>query len=86
MNDIPRTDEAIVDWGDISDCGWGRSPYVYANFARQLERENNELRKDKERLDWLCARDGSDWAWLRTGEQGKNITRAAIDKAMEWVK
>jgi hypothetical protein len=25
---------------------------VSADFARQLERELNELRKDKERLDW----------------------------------
>ena len=61
MSDTPKTDAA---------CGWpwghhGRiessdllinvdGPFVHAAIARELERENAELRKDKERLDWIA--------------------------------
>jgi hypothetical protein len=43
--ETPRTDAAEIGYRD--------SQRVPADFARQLERELNELRKDKERLSWL---------------------------------
>ena len=48
MSDTPRTDEQELAY-EAEDG----STYVHATFARKLERENNELRRDKERLDWL---------------------------------
>ena len=60
MSDTPITDKA---------CGWpvghhGRidssdlklspdGPFVHSSVAREVERENSALRKDKERLDYL---------------------------------
>lgn len=41
--------------------------------AAQLEQENAELRKDKERLDWL----------LQSRYRGELETREAIDKAFD---
>lgn len=69
VSDTPRTDEQVIQFGD------GPAKYVYAAFADQLEREirqlevaiydlkteNNELRKDKERLDWLLNYEGNYW-------------------------
>ena len=40
-SDTPRTDEVLHDVAEI------------AMHAEKLERENAELRKDKERLEWL---------------------------------
>jgi len=45
MSDTPKTDEAIIPNSDLSDWGHGDSPYVHVSFARQLERENNQLRQ-----------------------------------------
>jgi hypothetical protein len=45
MSDTPRTDEKC--WND-----WDED-VVDADFARQLERENMELRADAERYRWL---------------------------------
>ncbi len=61
----PRTDAAVIPNADLSDQGHGDSPYVYADFARELERDIldltekcakqaaviDELKKDKERLE-----------------------------------
>jgi hypothetical protein len=55
MSDTPRTDK------HLSKNLWsgGRSePGIY-EFARALERENAELRKDKARLNWLLGDCGS---------------------------
>jgi flagellar biosynthesis regulator FlaF len=53
MSDTPRTDAACIDAEDYDHC-------VYAQFARGLEREVNQLRhelqKEKARLDWLLPR------------------------------
>ena len=46
MSDTPRTDAAITR------CACS-SYVVEPDFARELERENAELRIYKERLDWL---------------------------------
>ena len=32
------TDAALIDNGDFSEWGHGKSPYVHADFARRLER------------------------------------------------
>ena len=66
----PKTDAA---------CGWpwgyhGRiessdlklspdGPFVHSSVAREVERENAALRKDKERLDWLD-HNAIPWNWL----------------------
>jgi hypothetical protein len=47
MSDTPRTDECIVVYPEEN----AYDMYVWADFARKLERENAALRKDKERLD-----------------------------------
>ena len=57
---------------------------VDADFARQLERENAALRKDKERLDWLERRSVSRLqAVLDHVELHKLPIREAIDLAIE---
>jgi hypothetical protein len=47
------------------------------------EQELNELKKDKERLDWLSTDEGNQWAYYYTqsiiGEQ--KINRESIDEA-----
>jgi len=84
MSDTPRTDEQELAY-EAEDG----STYVHATFARKLERENAELRKDKERLDWLIGNssisilrkdeDGEDW-WV---ELSYSEAREDIDQAME---
>ena len=83
MSDTPRTDTASRESTAFD------TPTNAINFARQLERENAELRKDKERLDWLIEkasihlefkhRELGTW-WLELDE---NDPRRDIDKAME---
>lgn len=46
----PRTDAALVSWAAFSDFGYGDSPYVEAEFARQLELELLEANKFAERM------------------------------------
>ena len=55
----PRTDREIWWVGFKPD---ERLEAVWADFARDLEKENAELRKDKERLDWLEANLYTLWA------------------------
>lgn len=90
MSDTPRTDAVEYEmWQSqvgsrmrkCKDGGW-----VVSDFARELERENAELRKDKERLDWLTG-DSLSGKWkavmyqydCRTLANGN--LRAAIDAA-----
>jgi hypothetical protein len=49
--DTPRTDEAVIDNGDLFDEGYGPSPYAYADFARQLERELAAEQEKVKRLE-----------------------------------
>jgi len=77
MSDTPRTDECIVVYPEEN----AHDMYVWADFARKLERENAELRKDKERMDWLETESGSKWAHHESDQC--NITRRAIDAAMK---
>ena len=53
MSDTPRTDAVPHNVADL------------AMHARKLERENNELRKDKERLDWVLSHEGRYWLSFR---------------------
>jgi len=53
VSDTPRTDECIVVYPEEN----AHDMYVWADFARKLERENAALLKDKERLDWLLKDD-----------------------------
>jgi len=57
VSDTPRTDAAVRDV-DVAFVGhWGLSSepqeFVSPEFTRELERENAELREDKEILDWM---------------------------------
>ena len=45
MSDTPITNRHVIQFGD------GPAKYVYAAVAANLERENAELHKDKERLE-----------------------------------
>lgn len=49
MSDTPRTDEAELSILDIQN-GHGPHPYVPAELARQLERENDRLRRQVKEL------------------------------------
>ena len=93
MSDTPRTEKAReqyrVDVYEPNPTGFVVAEPVHASFARRLERENAELRKDKERLDWLI--DNASISMLRKDEDGKewwveldySEAREDIDKAME---
>ena len=41
----PKTDAALIDNADLSEWGCGKSNYVDADFARQLEQENIAMRE-----------------------------------------
>ncbi len=74
MSDTPKTDE-LAKREFVTDGVWIR-------HARELERENAELREDKERLDWLDEKG----CWLTiTGQKNfvSGSSRAVIDAAME---
>ena len=80
MSDTPRTDKASRESTAFD------TPTNAINFARQLELENAELRKDKERLDKLqsshlalyCSDEGEVWR-----KKGIYTIREYIDKKME---
>jgi hypothetical protein len=81
MSDTPRTDAKAQFFGWNPEEG---EEFVTASFARKLERENAELRADKERLDWLEASDL--WPayldfWPNHLPQLGGSLRAAIDAA-----
>lgn len=42
-NKTPKTDAALIDNADLSEWGCGKSNHVDADFARQLEEENNNM-------------------------------------------
>lgn len=69
----PRTDREIWWVGFKPD---ERLEAVWADFARDLEKENAELRKDKERLDWLGSQKDQPWLYW---ERPLRLTREAID-------
>lgn len=71
MNDTPITDEA-----SRSSTAFD-TPTNAINFARELERENTRLKKDKERLEWLIKK----LEEFLYGEVALEI-REEIDKAM----
>ena len=79
----PRTDREIWWVGFKPD---ERLEAVWADFARDLEKENADLRKDKERLDFLATLTGSGWACLHLNRKGTNddwlLTRKQIDRRM----
>lgn len=37
MTKTPKTDAALINNADLSEWGYGKSDYVHADFARQLE-------------------------------------------------
>ena len=94
VSDTPRTEQARENYRvDVYDNpkGFCVTEPVHASFARDLERENNELRKDKERLDWLLEnkyalgpeQDLSNCKHTSAKSYQLIYTRKNIDKAME---
>ena len=91
-SETPRTDARV--WTPYS----GQQNVVWASFARELERENAELRADKARLDWLEENMiGSFGLGFRQSDECPvhswtfdapvhDSVRAAIDAAMEAAK
>jgi len=81
VSDTPRTDAQIFNPNSLEDSNYYNvdGSFVRSDFARQLERENAELRADKERLDWLSTENGCIWAHHESEQC--NITRRAIDAA-----
>jgi hypothetical protein len=78
VSDTPRTDAAAIR------CAC--STYVVpSGFARELERENAALRKDKERMDWI-ARNRSISATERPWSVTPESLRESIDAAMKEVQ
>jgi len=77
MSDTPRTDECIVVYPEEN----AYDMYVWADFARKLERENIALRADKERLDWLSTALGGYWACEHFQHRNR-ISRTYIDAGM----
>ena len=51
MSDTPRTDKRCLESQSLKSMSM-RFAWM-CDFARDLERENAALRKDKERMDWL---------------------------------
>lgn len=79
MSDTPKTDE-LAKREFITDGVWIR-------HARQLERENAALRKDKARLDWILTDDGGHWVnWMYEKEEWTpelKASRDAIDACLK---
>lgn len=93
MSNTPKTD-ANCGWPvshhgriDISDLRWSPDgPFVHSSVARDLEKENAELKadiraheqinkqliEDKRRLDFLATLTGSGWACLHLNHKGTN--------------
>ena len=75
----PRTDREIWWVGFKPD---ERLEAVWADFARDLEKENAELRKDKERLDYM--EQNVDFvSWRFYGKPQSWDLRAAVDSKMK---
>lgn len=99
MSDTPRTDAAVreVDVAFVGHWGLSSEPqeFVSPEFTRELERENAELRADKERLDFLqrVAEEGGfqcfgiedsallDFEFSNRENETSDSVRAAIDAA-----
>ena len=50
MSDTPRTDAELIPNADLSDWGCGNSTMVRAEFARELERELDLLKRN----EYIC--------------------------------
>lgn len=81
MTDTPRTENARIDNADLTDWGTGKSEFVHADFARELERELNAAMEDKKRLDWLESTHKR--VCLLINNSPVDCSRQAVDLAMK---
>ena len=82
MSDTPRTDKLATTLEDYA----GYNEVIPADECRAIERELAELRKDKERLDWLIGDGGTIYTNRGLGYislSGNEDYRADIDAAMK---
>ena len=84
MSDTPRTDKRCLESQSLKSMSM-RFAWM-CDFARELERENAALRKDKQRLDWMdsCANyqiEGNLLRWSFFTPSSMDDIRAAIDAA-----
>ena len=63
MSDTPRTDAVTNKSVEEDDGAYMAEDLLF--HSRELERENAELRKDKERLDWVLSHAGRYWLSFR---------------------
>lgn len=82
MSDTPETDAAWAIWPYAG-------PGVYAKFARKLERERDEARKeverlkaDKARIDWMDD-NYDECEFIAKGDFSTGKLREDIDSAMK---
>ena len=90
MSDTPRTDKKL---DEMSHCPRTIGDAMIVCLARELERELAELRKDKERLDWvqehgqaeftIAGHQGSYYSYEVDADTEDVTVRDAIDSAME---
>ena len=84
------SDELIANYAQMTPSG------AHQRYMQAMAREVIELRKDRERLDWLCADENlalTDWIWdeaaklcpldWEEAEDTQKWVRAAIDAAMK---
>ncbi len=74
-DEVLRLQAEIERWRDSNNR-------LRAEMEHQA-RMNQELREDKARMDWLATEEGSNWAGVHAGIDLEDITRDAIDEAME---
>lgn len=84
MSDTPRTDAVTNKSVEEDDGAYMAEDLLF--HSRELERENAELRKDKERLDWLQSSGLTLHSWEEGDvwcESGMYTIRECIDREME---
>ena len=68
-----RTEHLVITESRNMGRSFWKEIQAYRQTIDELQKENKELKKDKERLDWLIENNATYWVYTRLG----------IDKAME---
>ena len=89
MSDTPRTDAAVreVDVAFVGHWGLASEPqeFVPPEFARELERENAELRENKERLERVILRYAHTEENLASTIRGLEFELEKANAALDWL-
>ena len=82
----PRTEAARIDNADLSDWGTGKSDYVHADFARQLEQELDEQIIKKAELFVECGRRGEERDTLKRERDEAREENAQLTAELDMIK